>query len=170
MILIIYLFLLLILMIMQMFISTILRIVYKIKISNLLDSISFKDELLEMKTRDLKNVIALAYMRKGFKVRIDDSKGEGESCLILDEIQYVQIKKYPFYNLLEVEEAKKLVKHMQDNSIYRGTIISLGDFKGNTKRFCFINVIKCINGDELLSMCKEVQNATDNIALGRGVK
>ncbi len=60
---------------------------------------------------------------------------------------------------MEIEQAKKLAKHMRENGIYRGMLITLGDFKNNTKNFCHLNVIKCINGNQLLQMCKDVQSS-----------
>ena len=56
--------------------------------------------------------------------------------------------------MIEIEQAKKLIKHMQDNEIYRGMIITLGDFKANTRNFCHMNVITCVNGNQLLQMLK----------------
>jgi hypothetical protein len=57
------------------------------------------------------------------------------------------------------EQAKKLARHMHENGIYRGMLITLGDFKNNTKNFCHLNVIKCINGNQLLQMCKNTQGS-----------
>lgn len=47
---------------------------------------------------------------------------------------------------------------MQDNDIYRGMIITLGDFKPNTRNYCHMHVITCINGNQLLQMLKKVQS------------
>lgn len=154
-------------MLIQTSVCMMLKIVYRIRINILLDNINSKYDLMDMNSKDFKFVMASVFKRKGYNVRICDRIGEGEGCLLLNGIQYVQIKRYSFSHLLEIEEAKKLVKHMQDDSIYRGMIISIGDFKNNTKKYCHTNVIKCINGDELLAMCKEVQNISDNIALER---
>ena len=123
----------------------------------LLDNITCKQDLLYMHTRDFENVIAQMFRRHGNKVMFSDKFGDGDMGIILDDIKYVQVKKYPFHHLMEVEHAKKITKCMQTDDIYKGMIISLGDFKQNTRKFCHTHVIECIDGNKLLAMCKQVQ-------------
>lgn len=138
-------------------IRIIANILYYIKINNKLDMIQTKYDLLYMKRKDYEKVIMEMFKRKGYKVRFSDRFGEGDNGFILDNIQYVQAMKDSLKTELAVESIKKFNRCMQRDSIYRGIFITLGDFKNNTRKFCHKNVIKCINGDELLLMCKEVQ-------------
>ena len=87
-----------------------------------------------------------------------DRFGEGGNGIILDDLYYVLAKKDGFHHLIEVEQAKKLIKHMQDDGICKGMIVTLGNFKQSTEAFCYTHVIKCINGNQLLQMCKEVRD------------
>ena len=155
--LIIYLLLILVCMILCKLIDTILYILYKIKINNLLENISTKEDLFDTRCKDFINVIAEVFKRKGYKVEITDKCGEDGQGLVLDNLQYVDLTKHGLRHIVDVERAMKLAKCMSSNSIFRGTLITLGDFKQNTRKFCHKNVIKCINGDQLLAMCKEVQ-------------
>jgi hypothetical protein len=77
--------------------------------------------------------------------------------LEIDGLQYVEVFKTEPNNLMEIETAMKLAWCMRINSVHRGFLVTLGNFKQNTRSFCFMHVISCINGDQLLAMCKEVQ-------------
>lgn len=133
------------------------ELIYYIKISFLVDKIEYKDDLLFLRTKDFEHVIAEVFRRNGYKVRLSNHFGEGGTGIILNELYYVLAKKERYHHLLEVEYVKKLKHHMDNNSIYRGMVITLGDFKINTRNYCHINVITCINGDQLLQMCKDVK-------------
>jgi len=130
---------------------------YYVKISLLLDSIQCKDDLLYLRTKDYESVIAEVFRRNNHRVRLSDHFGEGGRGIILNDLCYVQVKKENYRHLMEVEEAMKLVRHMRGNNIHRGMIITLGDFKQCTKKFCHMYVITCINGDQLLKMCVDAQ-------------
>jgi restriction system protein len=138
-------------------ISRVVHLLYLVKISILVDSIKRKDDLLFLRTKDYEYVIAEVFKRTGYKVRMSSHFGDGGAGLILNDLYYVIARKEAYHHLVEIEQAKKLIKHMQDNNIYRGMIILLGDFKLNTKNLCHIHSIKCINGNQLLQMIKEVQ-------------
>lgn len=150
------LFLILITIIVYELASLIIHICYLIKISFLVDNIKCKDDLLYLKLKDFEYAIAEVFRRQGYKVRMSDHFGEGGNGLILNDIYYVMVRKESYHNLVEIEQARKLAKHMRDNNIHRGMIITLGDFKTNTKNYCHINVIKCINGDKLIQMIRNV--------------
>lgn len=133
------------------------RIIYKIKINRLLESINTKEDLLHMPFKDFFHVIAEVFKRKGYTVQFTDKCGEERNGLILNDIQYVEMWKHSLTQLVEMEAAMKLANCMQRNSIYRGMLITLGDYKQNAKLFCHKNVIEYINGDQILEMCKGVQ-------------
>lgn len=135
----------------------IFNICYRVKINNLLESVNTKEDLLFMRFNDFLNLIAEVFRRKGHKVKITNKCGEEGKGLLLDDRQFVEIWKHSLHHMVDVETAMKLAKCMQVNSIYRGMLISLGDFKYNTKAYCHANVIECINGEQLVQMCKEVQ-------------
>jgi len=143
--------------ILQSILKIAMQIAYNIKINNILEGINGKDDLIEVGFRDFVYLMMEVFRRKGYKVRMTDKCGEESNGLILNNLQYVEVIKFPFDKNIEVETAMKLAKCMQLNSIYRGMIITLGDFKHNTRSFCHKNVIECINGDKVLEMCKEVQ-------------
>lgn len=140
-------------------------IAYKIKIKKLLDSINNTEDLLYMKYKDLIHVVAEVFIRKGYKVEYTDKCGEDSNGIILNDTQYVEIFKLPLASLIEIETAMKLNICMQMNSVYRGMLITLGDYKRNTKRYCFKNVIECIDGNNLLQMCKDVQTKAEAFEL-----
>lgn len=139
-------------------IRQILHLVYLVRISMLLDTIHEKDDLLFLSMKDYEYVIAEIFKRNGYKVRMSNHFGDGGNGLILNDRYYVVTKKDAYHHMIEIEQAKKLIKHMQDNEIYRGMIITLGDFKANTRNFCHMNVITCVNGNQLLQMLKKVQS------------
>ena len=143
--------------ILQSILKIAMQIAYNIKINNILEGINGKDDLIEVGFRDFVYLMMEVFRRKGYKVRMTDKCGEESNGLILNNLQYVEVIKFPFDKNIEVETAMKLAKCMQLNSIYRGMIITLGDFKQNTRSFCHKNVIECINGDKVLEICKEVQ-------------
>jgi len=136
-------------------------IFYKIKINYLLENINSREDLLYMHTKDFQNVIAEVFKRKGNIVKITNKCGEYGNGLIINDIKYVEIWKHGLNHIVDVEAGMKLAHYMQMNSIYRGILVTLGDYKQNTKIFCHINVIECINGEQLLKMCKEVQKRSE---------
>ena len=149
------------LLIIEIFIYNLFLIIYsvyyKIKINNLLENINSKEDLLYMHSMDFLNVIAEVFKRKGNKVKITDKCGEYGNGLIINDIKYAEIWKHGINHRVDVEAGIKLAHCMQVNSIYRGILVTLGDYKYNTAEFCHKNVIECINGEQLLEMCKEVQ-------------
>ena len=148
---------LIIMYIFQFTLKTAAYIAYSIKINNLLESINDKNDLIQIGFRDFVYLMMEVFRRKGYRVKMTDKCGEESNGLILNNLQYVEVIKFPFEKKIEVETAMKLARCMQLNSIYRGMIVTLGDFKQNTRSFFHKNVIECINGDKVLEMCKEVQ-------------
>lgn len=130
---------------------------YKVKINNLLENINSREDLVYMRSIDFQNVIAEVFRRKGDKVKITNKCGEYGNGLIINDIKMVEMWKHSLSHMVDVESGMKLAHFMQINSISRGIIITLGDYKQSTKKFCNKNVIECINGEELIKMCKEVQ-------------
>ncbi|MCX8128877.1 MAG: restriction endonuclease [Clostridia bacterium] len=141
---------------------------YKVKINAILEDISTVEDLVYIRFKDFLNVTAEVFRRKGYNVSVTDKCGEEGRGLILNDIQFVEIWKHARSQLVDVETAMKLTKCMQSNSIYRGMIISLGDFKQSTRLFCHKNVIECINGEQLLEMFKEVQKRKDMLETSKG--
>lgn len=133
------------------------NIAYKMKINNLIEGIRSKEDIQDLSYKDFPHIMAEVFRRKGHQVKLTDKCGEYGNGLILDELQYAELWKHGFRQLVEVETAMKLVKCMQNNSIYRGMLVSLGDFKQSTRLYCHKNVITCVNGDQLLAMCRDVQ-------------
>lgn len=165
--LIIYIFLILVTLIFYELACFVFHICYLVKISLLVDGIKCRDDLLYLKLKDFEYAIAEVFRRQGYKVQMSDHFGEGGTGIILDNIYYVIVRKENYHNLVEVELAKKLTKHMRDNNIHRGMIITLGDFKANTKRYCHMNVIKCINGEQLVQMFKSVHSLSTQSAFSK---
>ncbi len=130
---------------------------YKRKINELLKVINSKEDLLYLNFRDYMSIIVVVLKRNGYKIKSTRDCGIDGSGLILNNIQFAEIWKHGLNQIIDVELAMNLAKCMQKNSVYRGMIITLGDFKPCTKAFCHRNVIECINGDQLLNMCKAVQ-------------
>lgn len=157
MILFLYLIMIFILLVIYGFLTLLWRIIYKIKIDNMIENIHTKEDLLEISFKDLPHVMVEVFRRNGQNARITDKCGEYGNGLILNDIQFVEVWKHMPNYAVEVETAMKLAKCMQTESIYRGMLITIGDFKMNTKAFCHKNVISCINGDQFLSLCKEAQ-------------
>jgi restriction system protein len=155
--LIILLLMLIVTMIFYKIFSIIYHILYKIKINNLLESISTKEDLLYMHFKDFQHMTVEVLKRKGYKVDFTNKCGIDGSGLKLNDLQYAEVWKHGLNQVVEVELARNLAKCMQVNSIFRGMLITLGDFKHTTRTYCHKNVIECINGDQLLKMCKEVQ-------------
>lgn len=131
---------------------------YKIKINSLLDNINTKEDLLYMNIKDFENIIAVMFKRNGYKVEFTERFGEGNRGLILNNLQYVQMEKSALNRLMDVEPVRKLSKSMQTDSIYRGIIITLGGYKRITRNYCHKNVIKCIDGDQLVNMLRDSKN------------
>ena len=167
--LIIYLFLIMISVTVYQLACFVSHICYMAKIGYIADNIRCKDDLLYLKLRDYEHVIAEIFRRQGYKVQMSDHFGEGGTGIILDGVYYVIARKESYNSLVEIEQAKKLVKHMRDNNIHRGIIITLGDFKGNTKNYCHMHVIKCINGDQLIQMLRSVQALKTRSAFSRNI-
>lgn len=137
--------------------TAIWTVFHKIKNNKLLESINGKEDLLYMNFNDYLNVVTEVLRRKGCDIKDTDRCGEEGNGLLLNNLQYAEIWKHGMNKMIDVETAMNLAKCMQVNSIYKGMLVTLGDFKHNTKIFCHKNVIECINGDRLLEMCKEVQ-------------
>lgn len=133
------------------------KIMYSRKIKNLLLNIGTKEKLLYTGEKDLLNTLALLFCKKGYKVKITDLCGEYVNGLILNDVVFVELWKNSPGHLLEIETAVKLSRCMQKAGIYRGMLITTGDFKNNTKLYCHKYVIECINGDMLLDMFKEAR-------------
>lgn len=155
-----------IVMIISKLISIIGSMLYKIKINTLLENINSKEDLLYLGFKDFLNLMAEVFKRKGYKVRITDKCGEDGKGLILNNIQLVDIWKHGLNHIVDVEIAMKLAKCMQLDSFYRGMLLTLGDFKQSTKLFCHKSVIECINGEQLVLMCKEVQKRKEVLQTG----
>ena len=148
---------LIIIVIFDFILKTAAHIAHSIRINNLLEGINSKDDFIQIGFKDFVYLMMEVFRRKGYKVRMTNKCGEENNGLILNDLQYVEVIKFPLDKKIEVETAMKLARCMQLNSIYRGMIVTLGDFKQNTRIFCHKNVIECINGDKVLEMCKEVQ-------------
>lgn len=165
--LILYLFFIAIVCVLYELVSGILHLVYLVKINTLVDTIKKKDDLLFLKLKDYEHVIAEVFRRNGYKTRMSDHFGDGGNGIILNDLYYVVVKKESYHHLVEIEQAKKLIKHMQDNNIHRGMIITLGDFKRNTESFCHTNVITCVNGNQLLQMLRDAQSLSSGSIFAR---
>ncbi len=135
------------------------RIFYKRKINQILKVINTKEDLLYLNFKDYMSVIVEVLKRLGYKVKPTEACGIDGSGLLLNNVHFTEVWKHGLQQVVDVELAMNLFKCMSDNSIYRGMLITLGDFKPCTKVYCHKNVIECINGDQLLDMCKSVQNA-----------
>lgn len=149
-------FLLMILIIFKIFII-IKGLIYKRKINELLKIINSKEDLLYLNFKDYMSIIVEVLKRYGYNVTPTDACGVDGSGYKLNKTLFTEIWKHGLHQVVDVELAMNLAKCMQINSIYRGMLITLGDFKPCTKNFCHKNVIECINGDQLLDMCKSVQ-------------
>ena len=134
---------------------------YKLKIASLLDGINCAEDLLFMNFKDYVHVVAEAFRRKGYTVKLTEKCGEDENGLILNNKLFVEVWKHGFNHSVDVEVAMKLAGHMERNSVFRGMIISLGIFKQSTQLYCHKNVIDCINKNQLLELCKDVQNKSN---------
>lgn len=130
---------------------------FKIKINRLLEDINTIEDLQYIPFKVFLPLISEVFKRKGYSVKITNKCGEEGNGLILDNMKFVEFWRRALNHEVDCEAAMKLAKCMQTNSIYRGMIITLGDFKQNTRMFCHKNVIECINGQQLLSMFKEVR-------------
>ena len=153
-----YLFFLLTAWVLFEIVNRILHVVYLVRISMLVDSIDNKQDLLFLSLQDYEYVICEVFKRSGYRVRMARHFADGGNGMILNDLYYVVARKEAYHHLIEVEQARKLTKHMQDNDIYRGMIITLGDFKPNTRNYCHMNVITRINGNQLMQMLKKVQS------------
>lgn len=138
--------------------TTLFSLIYhKIKINRLFNEISCKEDLLYLRQQDFYGIIAEAYKRTGHKIHATDKCGE-QNGFILDNIKFIEARKTGLSQVIEAEAAMSFAKCMHSNNIYRGVLITLGDFKSTTLKFCKTNVIECINGDQLLYMIKEAQS------------
>jgi restriction system protein len=152
------LFLFILLVLIRIFII-IKELLYKKKINELLKEIRSKEDLLYLNFNDYKSLIIEVLKRYGYKVKSTDACGIDGSGLKLNNTHFAEIWKHGLQQQVDVELAMNFAKCMQRNSIYRGMLITLGDFKLCTKIYCKKNVIECINGDQLLGMFKAVQHA-----------
>lgn len=134
------------------------NMVYRKKINDLLKTINTKEDLLYLRFKDFVYIIAMVLHRSGYTVEFTDKCGLDGGGLKLNGIQFAEIWKHGLNQKVDVELAMNLAKCMQTNSVYRGMIVTLGAFKPATKGFCHSNVIECIDGDQLLNMCKAVRN------------
>ncbi len=161
MIVIVMLFIYLILIFLAMTFYWSLVIVYtmysRVRINRMLENINTVEDLQYIPFKVFLPLIAEVFKRKGYSVKITDKCGEEGNGLILDNMRYVEILRRALNHEVDCEAAMKLAKCMQSNAIYRGMIITLGEFKHNTRMFCHKNVIECITGPQLLAMFKEVQ-------------
>lgn len=143
--------------ILQCIINLILGIIYRMKIAKILETINAKEDLLFLDCRDFVNLVAEVFRRKGCVVEITDKCGEDGNGLIINGTKLAEVWKHGPRQAVNVEAGMKLAKCMSSNSIYKGMLITLGNFKPITKHFCYANVIECVGGERLLQMCKEVQ-------------
>ncbi len=130
---------------------------YKLKINKLLENINAKEDLAHIPYKDFINLVAEIFKREGYRVKRTDKCGEFGNGLILNDLQFVEVWKYVSNPAVDVEVAMNLAKCMQTCSIHRGKLVSLRDFKQNTRLFCHKNVIECISAQQILEMCKEVR-------------
>jgi len=139
------------------------RFVYKIyfknRIVSLLDSVRCKDDFLYMSEKEFTGVITLMLTRKGYKVEATDRCGEQEGGLFINGVIFAEMHKESLSHLIEKETAMKLSQCMRESGIYRGMLITTGDYRNSTRLYCGRNVIECLNGDRLLDMCRDVQRA-----------
>ncbi len=140
------------------------KLVYKRKIHELLKVINTKEDLLYLNFKDYLAVIVEVLRRSGYKVKSTDACGIDGSGLKLNGIQFAEVWKHGLQQIVDVELAMNFAKCMHNNSIYRGMLITLGQFKPSTRAYCHKNVIECINGDQLLDMCKAVQAPKEALA------
>jgi restriction system protein len=143
-------------------------VLYKMKIHCIIESIDSKADLLYLHHRDFLNVVAEVFRRKGYKVRYTDRCGEEGNGLVLNDLQYAEVWKHSLNKTVDVEAAMKFTWCMESNSIYRGIFVTLGDFKQSTRIFCHKNVIECINGEQLLAMCREAKRRKSILQAGQG--
>lgn len=132
-------------------------IFYKTKINHILEDINSREDLLYMPAMDFQNIVVEVFRRKGNKVEVTNKCGEYENGYMINDIKYAEIWKHGLNYVVDVETGLKLAHCMEVNSIYRGMLVTLGDYKHTTRMFCHKNAIECINGEQLLKMCKEVQ-------------
>lgn len=135
-----------------------IKLFHKRKITELLKVIDCKEDLLYLNFKDYMAVVVEVLKRSGYKIKPTAACGIDGSGLKLNNIQFAEVWKHGLQQVVDVELAMSLSRCMHDNSIYRGMIITLGDFKPCARLYCHKNVIECINGDQLLSMCKAVRN------------
>jgi len=133
------------------------KIYYKGRINRLLDGLSCKEDFLYMKEKDFTSVVALMLKRKGHKVETTDLCGEHSEGLIINDVMFAEIRKDSLSSLVEKESAMKLSQCMRASDIYRGMLITTGDYKSSTRLYCGRSVIECVNGDRLFEMCRDVQ-------------
>ena len=133
------------------------KICSKIKIIRIFEDIDTLDDLLYLNFNVFIQLIAEMFRRHGYCTKITTKCGEEGNGLILDNIKFVEVWRRALHREVECETAMKFARCMQLNSIYRGMLITLGDFKQSTRIYCHKNVIECINGQQLIAMFREVQ-------------
>jgi hypothetical protein len=134
----------------------ILIIINRIRLYNIFENIQSKRDLLYLNQRDFCGVIMEMYKRKGYDIK-QTAKCGVENGFVINGLQFAEAWKNNPNKQEEIETAMNLEKCMRINRIYRGIFITLGDFKVNTRKYCGINVIECINGDRLLDLIQECQ-------------
>lgn len=149
--------LLLMILIMNMSYIVVSRIIRFYRTNRLFESINTMKDLIYMNSSDLVSVTAKMLKLKGNEVKVTDKCGEEGNGLILNNLIFTEVWKQSIGHSMEIESAMKLARQMKVNKVYRGMIVTTGSFKNNTLSFCHKNVIRCINGNQLLGMIKEVQ-------------
>ena len=134
----------------------ILSITNRISLYNIFENIQSKEDLLYLKQKHFSGVIMEMYKRKGYDIK-PTSKCGVENGFIINGLQFAEAWKNSPTKQEEIETAMNLEKCMRLSGIYRGIFITLGAFKANTRKYCGINVIECINGDQVLEMIQECQ-------------
>lgn len=137
--------------------TAIISLAYRIKISNFLETISSLEDFRYIGQKDFIATVLEIFKRKGYTVVPTTQCGEQSNGFIINGLQYAVILEPSLKMHVEIETAMKLSRCMSQNSIFRGILITAGDFKLNTLNYCHKNVIQCINGEKLLELVHEVQ-------------
>jgi len=128
------------------------------RVNRFIEIVEYKRDFLFLSHREFVMLVMEVLRRKGYRVRITDGCGEYENGLEINGLQYAEVFKTGLNEKIEVETAMKLAWCMRKNRIFRGLIVTLGDFKQNTRNFCHSHVISCMDGNKLLSLCREVRS------------
>ncbi|NLW02342.1 MAG: hypothetical protein GX027_03650 [Clostridiaceae bacterium] len=128
------------------------------RVSRFIEIVEYRQDFLFLSHREFVQLVVEVLRRKGYNVRLTNGCGEYENGLELNGLQYVEVFKTGLHDMIEVETAMKLAWCMRRNQVFRGLIVALGGFKHNTRYYCYNHVISCMDGNELLSLCREVRN------------